>query len=71
MEPAEKKLSPAEIVKANSRYLRGTIAESIAGDSTHFSKDDNILLKSHGAYEQDDRDLRQKLLAEKKSPPTA
>lgn len=68
MEPAEKKLSPAEIVKANSRYLRGTIAESIAGDSTHFSKDDNILLKSHGAYEQDDRDLRQKLLAEKKEP---
>lgn len=68
METPEKKLSPAETVKANSRYLRGTIAESLAGDSTHFSKDDNILLKSHGSYEQDDRDLRQKLLAEKKEP---
>ena len=68
MEPAEKKLSPAETVKANSRYLRGTLAESLAADSTHFSKDDNILLKSHGAYEQDDRDLRQKLLAGKKEP---
>ncbi len=60
--------TPNEVAKEKSLYLRGTIAEELAKDTTHFGKEDNILLKSHGTYEQDDRDLRQKLLAEKKEP---
>lgn len=63
-----KRLTPNETAKEKSLYLRGTIAEELAKDTTHFGKDDNILLKSHGTYEQDDRDIRQKLLAEKKEP---
>ncbi len=63
-----KKLSPLETVKENSRYLRGTIAKSLAEDTTHFDKDENVLLKFHGSYQQDDRDIRQQLLKEKKEP---
>ncbi len=60
--------TPNEVAKEKSLYLRGTIAEELKKDTTHFSKEDNMLLKSHGTYEQDDRDLRAKLLAEKKEP---
>ena len=67
-EETKPKLSPAEKVKAESRYLRGTIAETLAGGATHFSGEESQLLKTHGTYQQDDRDLRQKLLAEKKEP---
>ena len=66
MEP--KKLSPVETLKENSRFLRGTIQETLAKDVSHFSQDESQLLKSHGTYQQDDRDMRQKLLAEKKEP---
>ena len=64
----EPKLSPIEKIKSESRQLRGTIKDSLAASTTHFSKDDNALLKSHGSYEQDDRDKRQQLLKEKKEP---
>lgn len=64
----EKKLSPVETLKLNSNYLRGTIQESLAQETTHFTKDEGALLKSHGTYEQDDRDLRQDLLKQKKEP---
>ena len=50
--------SKVEVVKRNSRHLRGTIAEALASDATHFSESDEALLKFHGAYQQDDRDLR-------------
>jgi len=50
--------SKVEVVKRNSRRLRGTIAEALASDATHFSESDEALLKFHGAYQQDDRDLR-------------
>ncbi len=63
-----KKLSPLETLKENSRYLRGTIAKSLGEDTTHFDKDENVLLKFHGSYQQDDRDIRQQLLKEKKEP---
>lgn len=62
----EKKQSPADELKEKSRYLRGTIAESLKSDSTHFSADEIQLLKFHGSYQQDDRDLRQALMREKK-----
>ena len=55
----EKKLSANEGIKANSNYLRGTIAEGLADQSTgSLSDDDQQLIKFHGSYQQDDRDLR-------------
>ncbi len=47
-----------ERIKEDSIYLRGTIKEELASPSTHFVKDSTHLLKSHGTYQQDDRDVR-------------
>jgi sulfite reductase (ferredoxin) len=56
--PAEGKLSPVEGMKANSRQLRGTLAEVLTSDAECFSESDKNLLKFHGSYQQDDRDAR-------------
>jgi sulfite reductase (NADPH) hemoprotein beta-component len=54
-----KEPSKNEGIKAASNYLRGTILEGLADTSTGaVSEDDTQLLKFHGTYEQDDRDLR-------------
>jgi len=59
--------NPVEELKDKSNYLRGTLAETLADASkTHFSEEENLLLKFHGSYQQDDRDLRSKLKAEGK-----
>jgi len=50
--------SGAEIVKENSRQLRGTIADELKKDTDHFAKADAALLKFHGTYQQDDREAR-------------
>src|SRR5687767_16024306 len=50
--------SKVEIAKRNGRHLRGTIAETLASDATHFGADDLQLLKFHGTYQQDSRDQR-------------
>ena len=50
--------SKVEVAKREGRQLRGTIAETLAGGATHFGGDDATLLKFHGTYQQDDRDLR-------------
>jgi sulfite reductase (ferredoxin) len=50
--------SKVEVAKRNSRRLRGTIAETLASDATHFEHDDIQLLKFHGTYQQDSRDER-------------
>jgi len=56
---SEKKLSANEYIKIDSNYLRGTIAEGLADQSTGaISEDDQQMIKFHGAYLQDDRDLR-------------
>jgi sulfite reductase (NADPH) hemoprotein beta-component len=56
---SEKKLSANEGIKIRSNYLRGTIAEGLADMSTgSLSEDDQQLIKFHGSYQQDDRDLR-------------
>ena len=54
----ETTLSSAETLKRDSRHLRGTIAEELRNDLTYFSKPATGLLKFHGIYQQDDRDLR-------------
>ena len=56
----EKKLTPVEVIKAESSLLRGTIADDLSGDSDQFAKPNTQLLKFHGTYQQDDRDLRGK-----------
>lgn len=55
----ENKLSANEGIKADSNYLRGTIPEGLADESTGaMPEGDQQLLKFHGTYQQDDRDLR-------------
>ncbi|MBN8873327.1 MAG: NADPH-dependent assimilatory sulfite reductase hemoprotein subunit [Rhodospirillales bacterium] len=52
-------LSRNEHIKADSRFLRGTIAEGLLDQLTGgLSEDDQQLTKFHGIYQQDDRDLR-------------
>ncbi|MEW8428256.1 MAG: sulfite reductase, partial [gamma proteobacterium symbiont of Ctena orbiculata] len=54
------KVNPNELIKANSRYLRGTLRESMADQATGaLSAEDAQISKFHGFYEQDDRDQRQ------------
>jgi sulfite reductase (NADPH) hemoprotein beta-component len=61
------KRSEVEHIKENSRYLRGTLAQSLENRVTGaLYPDDTHLIKFHGAYQQTDRDLdterkRQKL----------
>jgi sulfite reductase beta subunit-like hemoprotein len=64
---AKEKTDPSkvEIAKQNSKLLRGTIDETLKDPSIEkFSADDMQLLKFHGSYEQDDRDLRKSRRAE-------
>lgn len=60
------KLSQIEYIKAASRGLRGTIAESLDNELTgSISDDDQALIKFHGMYQQDDRDRREERAAKK------
>jgi len=53
-------LSHLEQIKIDSRFLRGGIAEGLTDPVTGaISDDDNKLLKFHGSYQQDDRDVRE------------
>ncbi len=52
-------LSRNEHIKQASQFLRGTLAEGLADTSTGaIAEDDQQLVKFHGMYMQDDRDLR-------------
>jgi sulfite reductase (NADPH) hemoprotein beta-component len=62
-------LSHLEQIKAASRFLRGGIVEGLADPVTGaISEDDNKLLKFHGSYQQDDRDLREERRRQKLEP---
>jgi sulfite reductase (NADPH) hemoprotein beta-component len=57
-----KPLVANESIKLASKHLRGTIVEDFADTSTDaISDDSNQLMKFHGMYLQDDRDLRNAL----------
>jgi len=48
-----------EDIKADSRRLRGSLLESLADPVTGaLREDDQTLIKYHGSYQQDDRDVR-------------
>lgn len=65
----EGKLSDAERMKLESNYLRGTIAEDLNDGLTGGFKGDNFLLiRFHGMYQQDDRDIRAERAAQKLEP---
>jgi len=50
--------SPLEVLKRQSRHLRGSLAQELAAPEPGFSKDGEQLLKLHGLYQQKDRDRR-------------
>ncbi|MFC4323423.1 assimilatory sulfite reductase (NADPH) hemoprotein subunit [Litchfieldia salsa] len=61
--------SDVEDIKERSNYLRGTLAESMLEPiSAGISDDDNRLMKFHGSYLQDDRDLRNERQKQKLEP---
>lgn len=56
---SEAKRSKVEHIKAESNFLRDPLQQELAQDTTHFSEAAVQVLKFHGVYQQDDRDLRQ------------
>ncbi len=59
-------LSPVEKIKTSSHGLRGTLKESLQDEITGaVREDDHALVKFHGMYEQDDRDMRNERAAAK------
>jgi len=64
------RLSPDERMKYESNYLRGTIAEGLLDRITGAvpSDDDVKLMKFHGIYQQDDRDIRDERRRQKLEP---
>ncbi len=47
-----------ELIKRHSIGLRGEIVETLVAGASHFEDTEYQLLKFHGSYQQDDRDLR-------------
>jgi sulfite reductase (NADPH) hemoprotein beta-component len=67
--PMTDTLSHLEQIKADSHHLRGTIEQGLNDPVTGaISDDDNKLLKFHGSYQQDDRDIRDERRKQKLEP---
>ncbi|MBF7074972.1 assimilatory sulfite reductase (NADPH) hemoprotein subunit [Glaciecola sp. MH2013] len=65
----EGKLSDNERLKGQSRLLRGTITEDLSDDVTGgFTADNFQLIRFHGMYQQDDRDIRAERIKQKLEP---
>ncbi|WP_333608382.1 assimilatory sulfite reductase (NADPH) hemoprotein subunit [Arsukibacterium sp.] len=63
------KLSDNERLKADSEHLRGTISSDLKDEITGgFSGDNFMLIRFHGMYQQDDRDIRAERAAQKLEP---
>ncbi len=62
------KLNKVETVKAHSRHLRGPVDVELQNDADHFTEDSGVVLKFHGIYQQDDRDLRRSRKAQGLGP---
>ena len=64
--PAGAKPSKVEQTKLASEYLKTFVAGELDNGRTHFTEDAASILKFHGSYQQDDRDLRRALKKEGK-----
>ncbi|OZB42196.1 MAG: sulfite reductase subunit beta [Alishewanella sp. 34-51-39] len=63
------KLSDNERLKAESDHLRGTISSDLQNEITGgFTGDNFMLIRFHGMYQQDDRDIRAERAAQKLEP---
>lgn len=63
------KLSDNERLKGDSERLRGTITDDLANPLTGGFEGDNFqLIRFHGMYQQDDRDIRAQRAAQKLEP---
>ncbi|WP_098746163.1 assimilatory sulfite reductase (NADPH) hemoprotein subunit [Paenibacillus sp. EZ-K15] len=61
--------SDVEDIKRRSNYLRGSLVETLEDRITaSIPEDDNRLMKFHGSYMQDDRDLRNERHKQKLEP---
>ncbi|MFP2957560.1 assimilatory sulfite reductase (NADPH) hemoprotein subunit [Myxococcus sp. 1LA] len=64
-----KPLSEVEHIKTQSRLLRGSLEESLTDPVTGgLATPDTSLIKFHGSYQQDDRDLREERRQQKLEP---
>ncbi len=62
----QKNLSAVEKIKTASEGLRGTLKDSLQDELTGAVREmDHALVKFHGMYEQDDRDLREERAGQK------
>ncbi len=70
MEPSKpaggSKPSKVELTKLASEYLKTFVAEEIDNGASHISEEAASVLKFHGSYQQDDRDVRTQLKKEGK-----
>lgn len=65
----EGKLSDNERIKSESEHLRGTISNDLIDDITGgFTSDNFQLIRFHGMYQQDDRDIRAERQKQKLEP---
>lgn len=65
----EGKLSDNERIKSESEHLRGTISNDLMDDITGgFTSDNFQLIRFHGMYQQDDRDIRAERQKQKLEP---
>lgn len=63
------KFADNERLKANSNFLRGTIPDDLVDPLTGgFSADNFQLIRFHGMYQQDDRDIRGERVKQKLEP---
>ena len=66
---SEQKLSDNERLKRESNFLRGTIVEDLSDRITGgFTADNFQLIRFHGMYQQDDRDIRAERAKQKLEP---
>lgn len=63
--PTMTDLTAAEMIKVESNYLAGSIGTELANDAAKFDNNAETLLKFHGIYQQDDRDIRRERAQQK------
>ncbi|MEM9710038.1 MAG: assimilatory sulfite reductase (NADPH) hemoprotein subunit [Pseudomonadota bacterium] len=67
--PVEGKLADNERIKGESNFLRGTITDDLKDPITGgFTADNFQLIRFHGMYQQDDRDIRAERTQQKLEP---